>query len=418
MIIILLQGHLKSLASNQGKIKTTPLVSRIAKNYSDKTCHIIVSTSNPELDLATQIKIAGKETSPQVRMGPEMVVGEGAHQENHTVIRILNKHGICELQFLAYSPEIKGGVNVNVGNIFGKGNNIVVNPISATNVNDIKIFNKHGGLMGTFKPLTKLSPPYVLTTGNFSSRDPVDEIAIASRHQTSSIILIAIYNGKGKLLSTFKVKRKTSSAETISLSKKQQQSKDLIILYQQGEKIVDIIDASNRKVKNTNKLDFLEKNCRVFESAFDEKFLAACGMEPDFSSVVDISSKFNHKKINVGEKENIFWYAFGGNPDHYDTAFSNALTNGKYVKKGLFKHLRTDIPGLAHAPNNLMVDKNVGKDKIFKKLVDKEIETYDSLPPCIWEPTFSHRWDARQKKAAEVIDKKNRSAKISASRSV
>ena len=61
-----------------------------------------------------------------------------SYPENHTVIRILNKHGICEFQFLAYPPQIKGGVNVNVGKIFGKENNIVVNPISAKNVNEIK----------------------------------------------------------------------------------------------------------------------------------------------------------------------------------------------------------------------------------------------------------------------------------------
>ena len=389
------------------EIKASKSVNKIVGNYSDKVNHTIISTSNPELELAKQLKISGKETSPLVDLGPEVAVGEGSHPENHSVVRILNKYGICEVQFLAFPPSVKGGVNVNTGFLFGKEKSIVVNPISDKKVSEIKILNKHGGLINSFKPSQNLTPPYVLTVGNFSNHNPGDEIAIAEKNQNSSKILILIYNSAGKKLSSFKIDKKSSIPETISISTKSQQAKDLIILYQQNEKIASLLDVQTGKTIIKQKFDFLEKESFVYESAFDEKYLTACGTEPKFSSIIDIDSKFKHEKINVGKKENIFWYTFGGIPSPYDTTFSNTLTNGKYVKKGKFAHIRTDSQGLACTKENLIVDENIGKDEKFKTFVDDTIKTYNSTIPQIWEPTFSHRWDAGFKKIENVIDKKN-----------
>ncbi len=388
------------------KIKASKSVNKIVGNYSDKVNHTIISTSNPELELAKQLKIYEKKTSALVDLGPEIVAGEGSHPENHSVVRILNKYGICEVQFLAFPPSVKGGVNVNTGFIFGKEKSIVVNPISAKKVSEIKIFNKHSGLINSFKPSENLTPPYVLTVGNFSNQNSGDEIAIAGKTQSSSKILIFIYNGVGKKLSSFKIDKKSSVPETISLSTKNQQAKDLIILYQQNEKIVSLLDVQTGKTISKQKFDFLEKESSVYESAFDEKYLTACGTEPDFSSVVDIDLKFKNKKINVGTKENIFWYTFGGIPSPYDTTFSNTLTNGKYVKKGIFEHIRTDSQGLACTKDDLIVNENIGKNKTFKNFVNNITQTYNSAIPRIWEPTFSHRWDAGFKKIENVIDKK------------
>jgi len=80
--------------------------------------------------------------------------------------------------------------------------------------------------------------------------------------------------------------------------------------------------------------------------------------------------------------------------------------NGKYVKKGGFEHIRTDSAGLASSKKNLVIDKNIEKNKTYNKFISDKIKTYNSMPPCIWEPTFTHRWDAGLKKMAAVVDKK------------
>ena len=157
---------------------------------------------DPTLDLASQLSsLEVQDGAGSVPYAPRLVVGQGEDSSNQTMIRVLNRYGIPELQFLAYPPEITGGVRVNAGFFLSPQVQIVASPLSSNQTRQIRIFNQSGVMVESFEPETSLAPPFVVTTGDFFPQQEGDEIAVTSRNQVSSIQRIHFYTGTGIKLS-------------------------------------------------------------------------------------------------------------------------------------------------------------------------------------------------------------------------
>ena len=90
--------------------------------YQDENSLSITRTVYQYLDLDAETKRLSDQSGvvPPVPLGPRIVAGEGPHPDNHTVIRILSPYQVCETQYLAYPPNIRGGVGIETGTD-GKG---------------------------------------------------------------------------------------------------------------------------------------------------------------------------------------------------------------------------------------------------------------------------------------------------------
>jgi hypothetical protein len=145
---------------------------------------------------------------PPVPLGPRIVAGEGPHPDNHTVIRILSPYQVCETQFLAYPPNIRGGVGIETG-IDGKGRPFIATcPLSSELTRYIHLFNQAGGTKGKIQVSGEIKPPYDLSVGDFLPKSPGDEIALISKYANEANPLVFVYSVSGKLL-----KRKAVTGE-------------------------------------------------------------------------------------------------------------------------------------------------------------------------------------------------------------
>ena len=125
----------------------------------DKQGVAVTISAYRHLDLDAETKRLAKEpsASPPVPLGPRIVAGEGEHPDNHTVVRILSPYQVCETQFLAYPPEIRGGVGVETG-LNAKGETVILTyPLRSSRSEQLRFFNEGGGFLGSIIPPDKLS---------------------------------------------------------------------------------------------------------------------------------------------------------------------------------------------------------------------------------------------------------------------
>jgi hypothetical protein len=114
--------------------------------YQDENSLSITRAVYQYLDLDAETKRLSDQSGvvPPVPLGPRIVAGEGPHPDNHTVIRILSPYQVCETQFLAYPPNIRGGVGIETG-IDGKGRPFIATcPLSSELPRYIHLFNQAG----------------------------------------------------------------------------------------------------------------------------------------------------------------------------------------------------------------------------------------------------------------------------------
>lgn len=77
--------------------------------------------TEPNLNLGVQTEIYGLQLADydtgyeKVSPAPMIVAGQGEDGANYTLIRVFNSSQACISQFLAFPPEVKGGVLVKAG---------------------------------------------------------------------------------------------------------------------------------------------------------------------------------------------------------------------------------------------------------------------------------------------------------------
>jgi len=344
----------------------------------------ILSVIGEKLDLVQQLKQASGEVQPPlVAYGPRLVAGEGAWEHSHTVVRVLNRYGIAELQFLAYPSGVTGGVDVQAGEVLASEVGIVTCPLMDRSTREVRIFSEEGLLLSRFEPLSQVNAPFSMAVGDFLSACAGDEIALASRHQGQGNRAILIYSAGGRLLRCIGTPGWGDSVDVLEISTLHGGRVDgLILSYVRSQEYV-LLSPETRD-SYVYELSGLGANCRLFESAFAGEIFVGGRSEPVFSTLWRVDSSAGVDSVDVGYRENCFWVQPAA--DHA------AWTDSRYIKHGRFRHLRTDQASPRY--RDVDFDDDVYEHwagGAFEDYIAGTQADYDTSQPSMWEPTFTHR---------------------------
>ena len=370
--------------------------------YQDENSLSITKAVYQYLDLDAETKRLRNQSGvvPTVPLGPRIVAGEGPHPDNHTVIRILSPYQVCETQFLAYPPNISGGVGIETG-IDGKGLPFIATwPLSSKLTRNIHLFNQVGGTKGKIQVSLEINPPYDLAVGDFLPKSPGDEIALTSKYAEKANPLVVVYSVLGKLL---KRKSLTGRAGEYSLLTK---NSNHLLIQELGRQIIHPVLSPQKGIA----IPVGNKKLKVFDSVYPDREFNAGKSEETLSTLHLIHQERKTSSQNIGKMENIFW--FDPQDKHNgDRATWGEFPNGKYVRNALYNYLGSAqywSPLLKKGEIELQTYEEWTSNIDWEKAISgpdwrKSVQEYDQGKPTVWTAAFTHRWHT--KKARPISSK-------------
>ena len=369
----------------------------------------LVSSNYLNLDMDGQLKLFGDDpdTYAPVPLGPCLVVGEGAHADNHTVIRILNEYQIPEVQFLAYPPAVTGGVGVNTGKLDGEVC-IVAHSLAGT-TREIRVFDRYGGMYDSFIPDESVIEPYCIAVGDFLSAHNGDEIAVtmANVDNQQQYLQLHLYSIDGTRLKRLQVGRAGLSSGRINIfGNEYAGGNNHIVLYDVSQKYVTILDANLGSENQLNGPALLEQSLitdlpdgiNLFGSQYSDRDYNAGGYEYPTSTLYKISNYLS-STVDAGYEENIFWVAY---PEYADVVndpekqeLEDFLNSGRYVKRS-YCYFAPDSANVSEVLNNddpkgyTFSEWTSGATKNYMQA--RINDQYARWNPKIWGPAFLQRW--------------------------
>lgn len=386
-----LQERIEQSLIAPSKVTDTDSMIAATHAFTDGSDATHIAVLGRELDLATQLREYAAEVPPPVGLPPPMVVGEGASPKNHTVIRVLNSYGICETQFLAFPPEVRGGVRVVAGRLIDGEVCIAACPIGDTGIREVRIFSRRGNLFQVLRVPDRVSAPFALATGDFLEPKRGDEVAVACATGPGPVALLGGSGAEPVLLDP----GFPPGQRSVTLSRLPGEDGDRIIVHAQGDDTFRILDPRTEAAHEIA-ADLPESCTGVYASAHSA--YAAASDEPLFSHVSRLDIEGAGEAVDVGERENLFWFTAAGR-------FSD-VPEGRYTRHSDFAHIRTDFASpSASDPDFTRADADYWAGDAFQGFVTGRLANYDTDPPVCWEPCFTHRWFANQaEKWAEATD--------------
>ena len=370
----------------------------------DKQGVAVTISAYRHLDLDAETKRLAKEpsASPPVPLGPRIVAGEGEHPDNHTVVRILSPYQVCETQFLAYPPEIRGGVGVETG-VNAKGETVILTyPLRSSRSEQLRFFNEGGGFLGSIIPPDKLSAPFTVCVGDFLPELKGDEIAVASRHASSTKPPIYVLSFSGKVLHTPEVPgaAQANYPREYDLFIKSDRTLDQLFLQNLAEKRAHRLMPQGAEAA----VDFHSSpaRSRLFESAFADRDFNLGGPEPLVSSLYPWKNESLQPALDAGRMENIFW--FDPQEVHNGSrATWGEFPDGRYVKNSLYNFLGAaqywsplvQTGKIENRSYEEWVEGIDWKRRAFGGKHRKSTDDYDTGVPTVWNACFTHRWSIR-----------------------
>ena len=270
-----------------------------------------VAVIDPELDLARMVadNLAEWESHvgpPLVELGPRLVSGQGAHPDNHTLIKIHTEYGIPELQFLAYPSAITGGVRVRTGEVYPPETQIVAAPLASTATREIRIFDAAGLHIGTLAPEAPLEAPFVLAVGNFLPEFDGDEIAVASRYPVGDSAELHFYRGGGSHVGTLSLPGSSVGDGGLALETAPTASRDLLLVTRIDSGQAWLLGNSDSEVVELPTAG-LPDGFSAYPSVFLEDLFAASAAEPMLSTLWRMTPEGAVEALDAGWRENRFW---------------------------------------------------------------------------------------------------------------
>lgn len=367
-----------------------PTPDRIVFHHSDSRTTTVVSVMDHYLDLPYQLRHnTFRGGPPLVPSAPPMVVGEGPHKDNHTIVKILNKYGLADITFLAYPPCIKGGVHVAAGRDASKATVIATTPIASVDTNEIRLFNRHGGFIGSLAP--DAPPPHVISIGDFLPRTG-DELAVCSRTPEAASSL-AVYSLSGNLIETHSLPTGIKGdvrLSSIRADSGKSRSANLM-LFSTGSGTAWKWSLDNQPIPLRNLP--LDGKMGISADAYSNRLLL---LEP--GSVVSTMTAADPatnavERLTVSEYENRFWVVTPP-PDiepkpnksfHPPNLELARMKEGRYVRFCKYGHMRLDAasPGYRNPP--------FGSPDMAAWIKDVQAPDLSTTRVTMWEPCFTHR---------------------------
>jgi len=367
--------------------------------HTDQNSSCIVKSVYSHLDLDARSKQEEnqKHANALVPLGPVIAAGEGEHPDNHTVVRILDKYQLREVQFLAYPPSVTGGVGIHSLALNHAQYGFTTHPLADKITRSIKIFNRYGGLVRQIQ-VNGIAPPFIVATGDFFQANPGHEIAVASRYEPGPVCL---FSTDGKLLLKSLAPSQINHDGPFHLAA----IKNNQLVYQdiKGRKLYRFNGAS--AFTQSLDLDKIPEDARVFTSVYPGKSLNAGKRQEIISTLYGVSKDGRGLSSDVGLRENTFFYAVhkthGGATDPWPD-----IPDTKYIRNQDDQdYFQAQDWGLLVQTENI---KNRSREEWLagfdwkdrstyirdKGIISRtrSIEQYDEGKPSVWSANFSHRW--------------------------
>ena len=397
-------NQIKDFGIGLNKLNPQFSAAETVRHVDDKSSSVTLSVYR-YLDLDAETKRLSKQAStrPPVPLGPQIVAGEGPDPQNHTIIRILSEYQVCETQFLAYPPTIRGGVGVETGKDEKDHTFIATWPLLSKLTHNIHLFNQAGGTIGKIQVAKEIPPPFDLAVGNFAPGSPGDEIAVISQNAQRAKPIVLVYSSSGKLLS-----RKTINGEKgrYSLITK---GKDRLIAQEFDENKIHTLLPTQKVASLRNEI----QTWSLFDSVYPDREFNGGKSEKTTSTLMRIEKGRKLAPLDAGGMENKFW--FDPQEEHNgDPATWGLFPDGTYVRNAKYNYLGSaqywsplvksgEIESRSYAEWTSDID----WQKIFKSSWKKSVINYNQGKPTVWSAGFSHRWRiGAMKSISSKIDSK------------
>jgi len=359
---------------------------RIASVHQSNSATTITAVLDPHLDLASRIARERAEVMSPVPLGPSIVVGQGAHADNLTFVRVLNESGLATAQCLAYPESIKGGVHVAAGSDSEGEAFIVTAPIAERSIQKLRVFDAHGGFRADLALPRALSGPFVIAAGDFLSSRLGCEIAITLAEQRqgkpSGVVL---YTPDGTYIDAMRFTAPGNGAVRLEASQTNSGVTLELFYSESGHLLKFDPEGGEHEFKQ---IDFNEPIDGLYRSAFSAQTRLATLVSPDMSEVLRVDGTSVEARQNLGRHENEFWI----------TGEKLGLTeaqSGDYIKFARYGHIRTDASTPAYADPSVFISEvatdweaglrpaAAGLGKLKHSLAEQQ--------RVLWEPCFTHR---------------------------
>jgi len=277
-------------------------------SFQDSESAVSVMSVYKHMDLDALTKMGKVDPSAQapVPLAPVIVAGEGEAPENHTLVRIFSRYQVLENQFLAWPPEVRGGVGVESLRTADGAAAFAAWPLTSSSVHEIRLFNRYGGMVGSIKISDRISPPYVVCAGRFVESVEDAVVAVAPRRSLSKSVPVLFYRCDGTLLAETKVlAAEDGSAEYAVLSVAESSSADTVLLQNLNSKTSFSVTPGG--VERAVSFENVPGKVRLFGSAYGDRSFNAAGDENVISTLHAVDDAGNVRTMNAGKRENLFW---------------------------------------------------------------------------------------------------------------
>ena len=152
----------------------------------------------PDLDIG-YLTESSDYVSDSEYFSPAMVIGEGKHDKNGTIVRIYNEKQVCVAQFSAFPSSVKGGVEVAAGKTTIDGEKITLIATAACGVycddaRSVRVYDASGMLYMKIIPEFYQDAPFAIATGHFVENDDNEYLLITSSVIKDGKVSAAIYS--------------------------------------------------------------------------------------------------------------------------------------------------------------------------------------------------------------------------------
>lgn len=383
------------------------------RHADDQSIAVTVSAYR-HLDLDAETKRVSEEPSakPPVPLAPRIVAGEGEHPDNHTVVRVLSPYQVCETQFLAFPPEVRGGVGLETGTDSAGETFIAAYPLRSTRSQELRLFSTSGGLRGAIGLPDDLLPPFTAAVGDYLPEHDGDEIAVASRFSSSSPSSVLVFSAAGESLASLPIPGETDADYRQEFDLFTKGGKTLVVqnlALKHGYRLLPNQDPKP--------IDFHQSpaGSRLFDALYNDRDFNLGGPEALVSTLHPWKDGQQlEASLDVGRMENIFW--FDPQEVHNGShATWGTFPDGNYVKNSLYNFL-----GAAQYWSPLVKSGEI-EDRSYEEWVDgidwerqafshahrKSTKEYNEGVPTVWNACFTHRWSIGASKAlASQLDPK------------
>lgn len=349
----------------------------------------LLAATEPDLDLPWLVRRDAQLALPELAYAPPVAVGQGPHPDNHTLVRVFDRFGACQAQFLAYPAAVRGGVQVRYANLQGIGSCLVTAPSGDASVRSLRLYATDGAPRGEITMPPDLKAPVVLMTGDFLSGNPGDEVAVMSRTGESPLYLLT---ADGLILAARPIADEWKS-HLIGMDRVPVAGGDELLLWREGDNQAWHLYGPQFLEKRITLPTAVPAGGSVHPDPYRTGGWIVSLPEGPRSSIARVDAQGQLTRASVDDYETLFWL-------QYDHA-TFQIPNRQHVRRSVYHHMRTD--GTSGALKDAL-----------KPITDTEhwagpgfgahhplIERFTEQTPGQWNLCFTHRmpvpWAVRLK---------------------